>query len=65
MDIGEQKRIIVVEAADSDDQHDHSRRPLFLVNPEITWTSDEMVNLEEGCLSLPDQYADIERPAEV
>jgi peptide deformylase len=59
------KRIIVVEAADSDDQHDHSRRPLFLVNPEITWTSDEMVILEEGCLSLPDQYADIERPAEV
>ena len=59
------KRIIVVEAADSEDQRDPDRKPLFLVNPEITWTSAETVILEEGCLSLPDQYADLERPAEV
>ena len=59
------KRIIVVEASDSDDQHDPSREVLHMVNPQIIWSSDEIALCEEGCLSLPDQYADLERPAEV
>ena len=37
----------------------------YLVNPEITWSSDKIVFCEEGCLSLPDQYADIERPSDI
>ena len=40
-------------------------RPMVLINPEITWSSEETNVYEEGCLSIPEQYADVERPAEV
>ena len=40
-------------------------RPMVLINPEVTWTSEERNVYEEGCLSIPEQYADVERPAEV
>ena len=40
-------------------------RPMVLINPVITWLSEDMSAYEEGCLSIPDQYAEIERPAEV
>ena len=40
-------------------------RPMVLMNPEVTWASDEMSTYEEGCLSIPEQYADVDRPAEV
>jgi len=39
--------------------------PIVLINPEVVATSDEMATREEGCLSLPGQYADITRPARV
>jgi len=37
-------------------------RPMVLINPEIVAASDEMSTYEEGCLSIPEQYADVERP---
>lgn len=40
-------------------------RPIVLVNPEITWASEDRSIYEEGCLSIPEQYADVERPAAV
>jgi peptide deformylase len=40
-------------------------RPMVLLNPEVTWSSPERNVYEEGCLSIPDQYADVERPAAV
>ncbi|MEL7301426.1 MAG: peptide deformylase [Pseudomonadota bacterium] len=40
-------------------------RPMVLLNPEVIATSEEMTTYEEGCLSIPEQYADVERPAEV
>lgn len=40
-------------------------RPLVMVNPRITWSSEGLNSYEEGCLSIPDQYAEITRPAEV
>lgn len=40
-------------------------RPLVLINPEITWASAETSVYEEGCLSIPDQFADVKRPARV
>lgn len=40
-------------------------RPMALFNPEVLWTSETLNTYEEGCLSIPEQYADIERPAEV
>lgn len=40
-------------------------KPIFMVNPEVIWKSDEISVLEEGCLSIPHQYAEVERPARV
>ncbi|WGH79235.1 peptide deformylase [Jannaschia ovalis] len=40
-------------------------RPLIMFNPEITAASDELSTYEEGCLSIPDQYGEVTRPAEV
>jgi peptide deformylase len=41
------------------------REPLFLINPEVTWRSSEMVVEEEGCLSLPEQFGQVARAAQV
>lgn len=57
--VGVAKRIIVMDLA----KDDEPRKPLFLVNPEITWVSDHDATYEEGCLSLPEHYADVVRPA--
>jgi peptide deformylase len=40
-------------------------RPMVLINPEVVWKSPEKSTYEEGCLSIPEQYAEVERPAEV
>ena len=59
--IGLPKRAIVVDLG----RDAQPEGPLFLVNPEITWVSDDVLEREEGCLSLPEQYADVARPSEV
>ncbi len=41
------------------------RQPIVMLNPEITWSSEALNTYEEGCLSIPDHYADVTRPAEV
>ena len=48
-----------------DVQPNETRQPIALVNPEIVARSTELATREEGCLSLPGQYADITRPARV
>jgi peptide deformylase len=53
-------RLIVIDL-----MPDEKQQPLTLVNPEIVATSAELAMREEGCLSLPGQYADITRPARV
>ncbi|MBC7155687.1 MAG: peptide deformylase [Rhodobacteraceae bacterium] len=40
-------------------------RPMVLIDPEITWSSEERNTYEEGCLSIPEHYAEVERPARV
>lgn len=40
-------------------------RPMVLLNPEVVWSSEELNTYDEGCLSIPDQYADVTRPAVV
>ncbi len=40
-------------------------RPMVLLNPSVVWTSEERSVYDEGCLSIPEQYAEVERPAEV
>lgn len=59
--VGVQKRVIVLDIEGDDDE----RKPLFFVNPEVTWESPEFNIYNEGCLSVPEHYAEVERPAEV
>ncbi len=58
--VGILKRLIVIDISKNDEGKD----PLFLVNPEIIFRSKQTSTYEEGCLSLPGHYAEIERPAE-
>lgn len=41
------------------------KKPVFMANPEIVWASEEPSTMEEGCLSIPGQFADVTRPAKV
>lgn len=59
--IGVMKRVVVMDVSDDKDKPE----PLKLINPEIIWESEETSIYQEGCLSIPEQYADVERPAEV
>ncbi len=58
--IGILKRLIVIDISKDNEK----KNPLFLINPEITFKSKNTSTYEEGCLSLPGQFAEIERPAE-
>ncbi|HKH32947.1 MAG TPA: peptide deformylase [Beijerinckiaceae bacterium] len=59
--IGVPKRLVVIDLAKDGEE----KRPMVLVNPEITWASDERRAYEEGCLSIPDYYEEVERPERV
>lgn len=63
------KRVIVIDVAkreeDADEGGVEKKNPIFLVNPEIVLASEEMSTYEEGCLSIPEYYAEVERPARV
>ena len=59
--IGVLKRILVCDVAGADDEP----QPLSMVNPTLVWESAETETAQEGCQSLPDQYADVTRPAAV
>lgn len=78
--IGVPKRIIVIDlgkpkttddgASDekrkpTEEEIIAARRPMYFVDPEITWASDDYVVCEEGCLSVPDLYEEVERPESV
>lgn len=60
--IGVMKRLIVLDCVKEEGE---APRPMAMFNPEVTWISDETSVYEEGCLSIPDQYAEVTRPAEV
>ncbi len=59
--VGVPKRAIVVDVA----RDGEAAQPHCLINPEIQWVSDHDASYEEGCLSLPEHYADVTRPAQV
>ena len=59
--VGVTKRIIVVDTS----REDEERRPYRMANPEILSASEELFTYEEGCLSLPEQYAEVSRPKTV
>ena len=57
--IGVLKRIIVIDLSKDGEK----KNPLFIINPEITFKSNELVSYEEGCLSIPNQFAEVKRPS--
>ena len=59
--VGVPKRVIVMDLARADED----KAPRYFVNPEIVWRSEETLPYEEGCLSVPDIYDEVERPARV
>jgi len=59
--IGVPKRVIVMDLA----QREGKKEPLAYVNPKILWASEEMMTFQEGCLSVPEIWDDVERPAKI
>src|ERR1700749_3811600 len=59
--IGVPKRVIVIDL----DQKDGKRNPRAFINPVILWASEEKAVFEEGCLSVPEIWDDVERPARI
>ncbi len=59
--VGVLRRFFVMDCA----KEEEAPEPLVFINPEITWRSEARVEMEEGCLSIPEVYAQIERPAAV
>ncbi len=56
--IGVPKRIVVMDLSKDPEK----KNPMYFVNPEIVWKSDLKSTYEEGCLSIPDQFAKVDRP---
>jgi len=54
------KRIIIMDIS----RKKENKNPLHFINPEIVWKADEDIIYEEGCLSVPNQFAEINRPKE-
>jgi peptide deformylase len=59
--IGVAKRVITMDLSKKEDDHE----PQVFINPEVVWASDETEKYEEGCLSIPEYYEEVERPKEV
>jgi peptide deformylase len=59
--IGVPKRVLVIDL----DQKEGKKNPIAYINPKILWASDEMAVFEEGCLSVPEIWDDVERPARI
>jgi peptide deformylase len=59
--VGVPRRVVTMDLAKKEEE----KAPRVLVNPEILWTSEEKATYEEGCLSIPEFYEEVERPAQV
>lgn len=59
--VGVPKRVIVMDISGKDEEP----APRYFVNPEIVWASEELATYEEGCLSVPEIYDEVDRPARV
>ena len=59
--VGVPKRVIVMDIS----REEGVREPRYFVNPEILWASEDLASYEEGCLSIPEVYDEVERPARV
>jgi peptide deformylase len=59
--IGIPRRVVTMDLA----KKDEPKQPLVFINPEVVWTSDDKAIYEEGCLSIPEYYEEVERPKSV
>jgi peptide deformylase len=59
--IGVPRRVITIDLA----KKDEPKQPQVFINPEVVWASDEKATYEEGCLSIPEYYEEVERPKAV
>jgi len=59
--VGVPQRVVTMDLAKKDDP----KAPQVFINPEVVWSSDEKATYEEGCLSIPEYYEDVERPQKV
>jgi peptide deformylase len=59
--VGVPKRVIVMDLAKKDDP----KEPMVFINPQVLWRSEDKAIYEEGCLSIPEFYEEVERPAKV
>jgi peptide deformylase len=55
------KRVVTMDLSKKEEDHE----PQVFINPEVIWKSDETSKYEEGCLSIPEYYEEVERPAKV
>lgn len=62
--VGVPRRIVTIDVSSREDEN-APPSPLYLINPEILTRSDELQVAEEGCLSIPEYFAEVERPAHV
>jgi len=64
--IGEPVRLVTLDVSKkAEEGEEQAREPMVFINPEVTWSSDEFSSYEEGCLSIPEYYEEVERPARV
>ncbi len=66
--VGEPIRVIVMdlqEKPEDDPEGEAIKKPRYFVNPEIVWKSEDLAPYEEGCLSVPEVYDEVQRPARV
>jgi peptide deformylase len=66
--VGVLSRVVVIDLQEGEEEGAEGeakplRQPQAFVNPEITWISDDLATYNEGCLSIPEQYAEVDRPA--
>ncbi|MFZ3350800.1 MAG: peptide deformylase [Xanthobacteraceae bacterium] len=59
--IGVPRRVVTMDLSKKEDDH----KPQTFINPEVIWKSAETSKYEEGCLSIPEFYEEVERPAQV
>ncbi|MBN9440038.1 peptide deformylase [Bosea sp. (in: a-proteobacteria)] len=64
--IGEPVRLVTIDVSKkSEEDEETPKAPMVFINPEVIWNSEEMNVYEEGCLSIPEYYEEVERPARV
>ena len=59
--VGVPQRVVTLDLA----KKDEPKQPQVIINPELLWSSEERATYEEGCLSIPEFYEEVERPAQV